>query len=68
MLFKNVIKNPKIIILVVFIYDEDEKQCRRLRNVAMSLRTSYTNILDLITKNSERIIHPKGSTNVGAMY
>jgi proteasome activator subunit 3 (PA28 gamma) len=54
--------------LKVFIYDEDEKQCRRLRNVAMSLRTNYTNILDLITKNCERIIQPKGSTNVTAMY
>jgi len=51
--------------LKVFIYDEDEKQCRRLRNITMSLRTNYTSILDLITKNYERIIHPRGF-NTGA--
>lgn len=54
--------------ILVFIYDEDEKQCRRLRNVAMAMRTNYTTILDMITKNYERIIHPKGYNAGPAMY
>ena len=34
----------------VFIYEEDEKQSRRLRMTAQTLRTHYTTILDTITK------------------
>merc|ERR1712062_208591 len=49
--------------LKIFIYEEDEKQCRRLRMMAMNLRTHYTTVLDTITKNYEKIINPKGSSS-----
>ena len=55
--------------VLVFIYEEDEKQCRRLRMMAMNLRTHYTTVLDTITKNYDKIINPKGSdSNHTLMY
>merc|ERR1711937_1021770 len=48
---EKIVQEGNIEDLKVFIYDEDEKQCRRLRNVAMAMRTNYTTILDMITKN-----------------
>merc|ERR1712142_65152 len=65
---EKIIQEGNVEDLKVFIYDEDEKQCRRLRNVGMSLRTNYTTILDLISKNYERIIHPKGYNPTTSMY
>lgn len=55
--------------LKVFIYEEDEKQCRKLRITALNLRTHYCTVLDTITKNYEKIINPKGSqSNHTLMY
>ena len=55
--------------LKMFIYDEDEKQCRKLRMTALNLRTHYWKVLDTITKNYEKIINPKGSkSNHTLMY
>jgi len=65
---EKIVQEGNIEDLKVFIYDEDEKQCRRLRNVAMAMRTNYTTILDMITKNYERIIHPKGYNAGPTMY
>ena len=44
-----------------FIFEEDEKQSRRLRTTALTLRTHYVTILDTISKNYEKIVNPKGS-------
>merc|ERR1711911_206927 len=55
--------------LKIFIYEEDEKQSRRLRMTAQTLRTHYTTILDTITKNFDKITNPKGSdSNHTLMY
>jgi len=55
--------------LKIFIYEEDEKQARRLRMTAQTLRTHYTTILDTITKNFDKITNPKGSdSNHTLMY
>ena len=57
------------LIILVFIYEEDEKQSRRLRMTAQTLRTHYTTILDTITKNFDKITNPKGSdSNHTLMY
>ena len=47
---KNYRKSFYKFIFLVFIYEEDEKQSRRLRMTAQTLRTHYTTILDTITK------------------
>ena len=52
----------------IFVLDEDEKQCRRLRNVAMTVRTNYTTILDVITKNYDRLTNPRGNSDASVMY
>merc|ERR1711892_875186 len=55
--------------LKVFIYEEDEKYCRKLRLTALNLRTHYCTVLDTITKNYEKITNPKGSqSNHTLMY
>ena len=55
--------------LKVFIYEEDEKQCRKLRITALNLRTHYCTVLDTITKNYDKITNPKGSqSNHTLMY
>ena len=45
-----IIESHFINLFLVFIYEEDEKQSRRLRMTAQTLRTHYTTILDTITK------------------
>ena len=61
--------NKSYFFILVFIYEEDEKQSRRLRMTAQTLRTHYTTILDTITKNFDKITNPKGSdSNHTLMY
>lgn len=68
-IMEKILQEGNIKDLKIFIYEEDEKQSRRLRMTAQTLRTHYTTILDTITKNFEKITNPKGSdSNHTLMY
>lgn len=68
-IMEKIIQEGNIKDLKLFIYEEDEKQSRRLRSTAVTLRTHYTTVLDTITKNYDKITNPKGSdSNHTLMY
>jgi len=68
-IMEKILQEGNIKDLKIFIYEEDEKQARRLRMTAQTLRTHYTTILDTITKNFDKITNPKGSdSNHTLMY
>merc|ERR1719308_136830 len=68
-IMEKILQEGNIKDLKIFIYEEDEKQSRRLRMTAQTLRTHYTTILDTITKNFDKITNPKGSdSNHTLMY
>lgn len=67
-IMEKIVQENNIEDLKIFVLDEDEKQCRRLRNVAMTVRTNYTTILDVITKNYDRLTNPRGNSDASVMY
>ena len=62
---KNYLKFIFLFYFLVFIYEEDEKQSRRLRMTAQTLRTHYTTILDTITKVGFQITSITASRSPG---
>jgi proteasome activator subunit 3 (PA28 gamma) len=45
------------------IFDADERQCRKLQNIAHTLRSSYNLVYQTITNNFDKITKPRGQTN-----
>ncbi|CAG5105662.1 Oidioi.mRNA.OKI2018_I69.chr1.g2336.t1.cds [Oikopleura dioica] len=66
-IMEKIVQESNIEDLKIFVLDEDEKQCRRLRNVAMTVRTNYTTILDVITKNYDRLTNPRGNSDASVI-
>jgi hypothetical protein len=46
-----------------YIYDSDERQCRKLQETAYSLRSNYNTLYRTITQNYDKITAPRGFTN-----
>ena len=45
-----------------YIYDADERQCRKLQDIAHSLRSSYNSVHHMLTNNYDRITAPRGES------
>ena len=46
-----------------YIYDADERQCRKLQDIAHSLRSSYNTVYHTLTNNYDKITAPRGQGN-----
>ena len=46
-----------------YIYDADERQCRKLQEAAHALRSSYNALYRTITQNYDKITAPRGFSN-----
>jgi len=46
-----------------YIYDADERQCRKLQDIAHKLRSHYNTVYRTLTNNYDKIIAPRGINN-----
>jgi len=55
--------NIEILDYKQYIYDADERHCRKLQDAAMNLRSSYNKLYRTITQNYDKITAPRGINN-----
>merc|ERR1712212_127555 len=62
-IISKLMSNGEILDYSQYIYDADERQCRKLQDIAHSLRSCYNTVYHTITNNYEKITAPRGQGN-----
>merc|ERR1711970_161656 len=62
-ILSKLMSNGEILDYSQYIYDADERQCRKLQDIAHSLRSSYNTVYHTLTNNYEKITAPRGQGN-----
>jgi len=62
-IISKLMSNGEILDYSQYIYDADERQCRKLQDIAHSLRSSYNTVYHTLTNNYEKITAPRGQGN-----
>lgn len=62
-IISKLMSNGEILDYSQYIYDADERQCRKLQDIAHSLRSSYNTVYHTLTNNYDKITAPRGQGN-----